>query len=264
MTHRHIDAQVATGLLLVAGLAAMFAPPPTLATLYTFENLVTGTLSNQDNWVTLQPANPARIQVTAPGGTGNGSTKVAADLDAGANQHNRVNNANYAFPTIATGRNAVFQADLRVLLATSSTAGFSLYNSAGGGLPFQLYTQGGTRQFEFDNVSSPQVLASFPARIVDGDWLSVRLEADMPGNRASIYYKDLSLGDSSFTPISGMQNITFLNGGSAPGTWNAMFLNLINQGQLDNLLVESVPEPSVLFLLGSGALLLWRRVRRQP
>jgi PEP-CTERM motif len=249
----------ASCLLLVAAMATMLSPQPVSATIsiYTFDDLNAGNLAGQDNWVSTYLGIGGLNQVAAPSGIGNASTYDAANPSpSGINFVERVNDGNFSFPVLSA-RFAVFQADLRATDA-GSFEGFYL-SQAGGGLGFKIGTGGG--QFEFDRASG-YTLASFGG-VGLLDWLTVRVEADLVANTASVFYKDLTTIDTSFTPVSGMQNMLFRNGGPAPSLWNNMGLDLRQFGQADNLLVESVPEPSVLFLLGSGALLIWRRVRRQ-
>ena len=242
----------------VAVLAPTSASASTTETDYTFENLSqTGTLSGQDNWQTLTSASAT---VTTPGGSGDPSANAASS--GPRDPLERTNDGNFAFPTIPATGPAVFQADLRLTgTDVNSQSGFGLAEF-GVGVGFRYYTYG-TRQFDFLRNDNSHVLVSFPSRIGTDDWLRLQLAVDMGANTASMFYEDLTLGDTSFSPIAGMQNMTFRSGGVGgtplPATWNAMWLD-IAQGQADNLVV-AIPEPASLGLLAAGGMMLLRRRR---
>jgi hypothetical protein len=87
-----------------------------------------------------------------------------------------------------------------------------------------------------------------------GDWIRLRLVMDFTANGGhglgSVYYQNLSAGDTMLQPLAGLQDINLgldLNAtdGSNPALWNAMWLHMEGAtNQLDNIvLARNTPPP---------------------
>jgi hypothetical protein len=110
-------------------------------------------------------------------------------------------------------------------------------------------------------------IADVAPEVQQGDWLRMRLEIDLAANGgnglANAFYKDLTLGQGSFTPIPGLQNKSAnLLGQPAANKyfWDRMYLRggiNVEDNQIDNLevgLVANVPEPASVLLIAMGAI----------
>ena len=100
-----------------------------------------------------------------------------------------------------------------------------------------------------------------------GDWLRMRLEIDLAANGgnglANAFYKDLTLGQTDFTPIPGIQNKSAnLLGQPAANKyfWDRMYLRggiNVEENTIDNLevgLISVIPEPASMLLVAMGAI----------
>jgi hypothetical protein len=274
-------------MLAVAALAV-----PAQASLYTFENLNLGAdLVGQDNWTyltgTTSPSNQAKVLV----GTGFNTSKVASPF-SGDMQLGRENNGSFSIPTFTGTEKIYYQADFQygtqlnvMTLVKDTESPAYVVDSFAPWIGFSATGSGPTFAMNFNYRSfgtapPPQLhipVASVAPEIQTGDWVTLRLELDLPGNggngTASAFYKDLTLGQTSFTPIPGIQNLSGnLSGYAAPVrySWDEMFIRGgISNGNncFDNIEVNAIiPEPSSMLLIAIGAIGLagcGRRNRRK-
>ena len=103
------------------------------------------------------------------------------------------------------------------------------------------------------------------------DWYRLQLRLDFTaGNGAgvgSLYYKNLTDGDTSFHTVSGMINrplgLSRLHPDAQPATWNAMWLHLLSNGNSVPTADNLVPNLNGIRIteivrVGSDAVLHWR------
>ena len=168
----------------------------------------------------------------------------------------RVNNGSWSFPTF-DGPQGFIQADFGIPYwgqhfglaydenGDNKPLWKSQYNELGvwiltaGINGVWVRSQGGT------NVNVPL------ANIGGGGWVRLRLEIDLEANSGrgsgDLYYQNLSNGDTSLQPVSGMQGIDLgFDPGATnalnPAKWNAMFNHVEGAaGHLDNILIGAVP-----------------------
>lgn len=257
-------------------LAAVALSLPAQASLYTFENLTAGGfLIGQDNWIhaTGATSGPEALVLV---GTGSDTSKVAAPF-TGNVQIERPNDANFSIPTFTGTEKIAIEADFQLGTALN-------WYALGNGVPltsmspiigFQNTGSGATfaMNFSFRKAFNGAVtnipVASVAPEILTGDWVRIREEVDLAANggdgSGSVFYKDLTLGQTSFTPVPGEQNLPagLLSNTGGAYFWNAMFLrggpSLLNNNW-DNLSVEflgpGVPEPATLGLIAIGMISL--------
>ncbi|MDP3851797.1 MAG: PEP-CTERM sorting domain-containing protein [Luteolibacter sp.] len=108
--------------------------------------------------------------------------------------------------------------------------------------------------------------------------ITLQLVMDFTANSGagsgSVYFKNLTLGDTSFTAVDGLQNINlglnYLDSTATPSDWNQVAFRTSNSGDgfahsIDNLLVtgSAIPEPSTIGLFAlCGWMFGFRRSRR--
>jgi hypothetical protein len=272
------------GLVLVA--AASQSPA---ATIYDFEGLNSGQdLIGQDGWVIKSTSWTGDIDVAS--GSGVNTSQVARGSGTVSGGALRVNDASYSFPSFQGNETNVFmQADVRLGTSSIRTAMFGLGHDVNGddyigtgppelgprfGVGYQDY---GTDSFVVraaDNTITTRSIATANGGASAGsstDWFQVRLlmdfTADAGDGSGSLFYRNLTAGDTSFSPVTGLQNVD-LNLASTetdPTTWDTLYIRLHDGSQIDNLDPTSVPEPSSMLLVASGAaaFLLSRVLRRK-
>jgi len=267
----------------VVMLAVVALAMPTQASLYTFENLTAGAdLIGQDNWVYANnPTNPGANATSHKVlfGAGFNTSKVSSPFTGDATVA-RQNDANFSIPTFTGTEKVYYQADLQygtqqnnimILNITPSPVAFNAlapwigfaptgsgptfamnfnFRAFGAGAPAQLFIPVG--------VVAPQIQT--------GDWVTIRMELDLPANggngNASAFYKDLTLGEMSFTPIPGIQNqsgnlMAFPAGPRYIWEWMYMRGGISNGNNcFDNFEVGIIPEPSSMFLALIGLISL--------
>lgn len=224
-----------------------------------------GVLSGQDNWSSL---GGSAFIVT--NGTGfNTSQVVGTGGSAGSNFAGRINDGSFTFGSL-TG-------------VTSLTLGFDTryVNGGTGGVSNQAHfylnsspvasTQSAFFGLEGNNLTINNSAFALPGSLNFDDWISLRLVMDLTANggdgSGSLYYKNLTDGDTSYSAVAGLQGINLnLDPLQDPLQWNRMMLRTgsYEGNKIDNLYIETssaVPEPSraLLAMLGLCGLILRRR-----
>lgn len=271
--------------------AALTAPALAANFLYDFDALTTGGLIAQDGWYSPRSywGNPTIVSSTAPSGTsnmiqetgtGSGGYAAARALPTGTFYSGTETAAVFQYDAQATrfySGNTMWlggNGDHQVLgddwSGAQAKLGPSLgfYNSTAGVYTFRLGTKA---------ASGGWTILSYVSTVPLGDWVSIQLIMDFTANAGagsgSLFFKDLTTGETSFTAAPGLQNINLgltvgagLAAGYTPDKWNQIGFDFapVNTypAKLDNLLVSStIPEPSALPLLALGGLMLGRRRR---
>ncbi len=261
---------VYAGLVLLAGGAATLSAAVT----YTFESLASGSLVGQDNWS--MPVGNTSPQVG--NGAGADQTKVAMYGGAGVLPAWRPNDGAFSFGVFSnTATTAYLEFDAREadLVANSTERFYVFYQNSNGVYSTSPWIGLNGGSFEVRGANGGSVTTVPVAAGIDvGDWVRLRLVMDFTdtsGGRSGsmdAYYVNLTDNQSSYTPISGLQDINMqLNRNqSLPSTWNALAIRFdVSSGsgrQVDNLTVN-VPEPEVPLLGLVGVACGWlRRSRR--
>jgi PEP-CTERM motif-containing protein len=256
------------------------AMPAQSAPIYTFENLAAGgNLIGQDNWVHANTLATSSPEFKVLLGSGSDTSKVATALVPQNAQVARQNDANFSIPTFTSTAKIYLEADFEV---GNGLAAFGLIQAPGGNSfsatsPWMAVTSTTsgtpaitTHLFNFRPSFVPgggaqiQVqMATAAPEIQTNDWIRLRMELDLTGQSgngsAGIFYKDLTLGQTSFTPIAGMQGMNagiLANSAANKYLWDSLFLRAsITDGtnSIDNLEVgiisAGVPEPASIGLL---------------
>ena len=257
--------------------AAFTVPAQAMDFPYDFNSLSTGTLTGQDGWYITRAYwnNAIIVSDTAPGGTSNmvqqtvGGVTGARALPTGTYffgnetaavlQYDVKATRGYSSDQVWLGGNgtqthlgddfAGAQAQLGPML------GF--YNSAGGVYNFRL----GSKNTAADaGTDGGWIMHDQASSVPLGHWITLKLVMDFTANggagSGSVFYKDLTNGDSGFTAVSSLQNINLglNNGGMAtgyiPGVWNQIGFDMnpvdTYAESMDNLFVsdgKSGPPP---------------------
>jgi hypothetical protein len=301
----------ATGAIVGALCAAEAAHAGTMYT-YDYDTMNIGFLKGQDNWTQWQPAGTTQFNQTVSYGTGINTTKVSGTSAGTASGNDksgimcRLNDANYSFTSYAgTETNATLQFDCTYQAGTSSTVylGGPRFGVAGDtnasnsidltsewGPLFGMWRQGsglGTDLYFYvrragagaNLWSTSAVKNILGSDAVSGDWLRLQLVANFTANggsgSATLYWEDLTRGDSSFTAVAGLTNINLglTSSIAAPSKWNALLTRLDSTSEdngvaFDNLdpnVNAPVPEPSMsaLMIVAAGlAVCAWRKRKR--
>ena len=269
----------------VTGIAAIPTVVPAAMTTYDFESLTTGTnLLGLDNWTNISKNGTSQGWVETGWGGGN-TTKVAGltGEDTGYHYLARVNDGNFSFPAFSdTETAAVIEFDFRDVNGTGIEYLFGLGYDNGNGLIDNFNERAfliGVNQSN-GRVYYPGHLAggtsldqTFINRTVGpgytgdlNDWYTLRLVADFAANTGTLYWKNLTQNNPTFTQI-GSTITSLLSGGSyvyTPSQWNTVIMGMPGNGnsQVDNLRIgteEPIPEPASLALLAASGMLVLRR-----
>ena len=264
----------AKGIRIVFAVALCLTARPLLAQSYDFENLALGTMDGQDGWVDFA----STPSPTILHGGGVNTTQVAA-ATGGSSPYAR---------SRARGIASTVQTDSRMEMD-------AMLGSAGGSLVvFGVAPASNEDPFAFGLETTAQPGFFFFRRssmfagnnnlyipgASSSDWYRLRVEVDYAANggngSANVFEKDLTLGDTVFTPIIGMQNLNLgLTASNLANNqiadWTQFEIRVDGSGQIDNLLssalVTPVPEPgAVAMLCGmgiTGSLFTLRRCQRR-
>lgn len=75
------------------------------------------------------------------------------------------------------------------------------------------------------------------------DWYQIRLEIDFASDTGCLFYKNLTVGQTEFTPVMGLQNVPLnlqsMGSGSKYSDWDTIYLRANGGGQIDNIRVAS-------------------------
>lgn len=205
---------------------------------YDFESLTPGGLAGQDSWVIFGGSDSTVIT-----GSGVNPTKTAT---AGATSlMARPNDANFTFLAFSGAEtDARMQFDMRLdnvgvtmALGSETALGpfFGITSIGPSGSQFYIREAGmGTEHG-----------ASLAGAVSPGEWVRFQLRANLTANSGngagSLYYQNLSRGETAFTPVAGLQNVG-LNLSVAPAaTWSGVGFRIDNAGmpagniQIDNM-----------------------------
>jgi hypothetical protein len=226
-------------------------------------------------------------------GTGFNTSQVIGRTGSLANREvygGRVNDANFNFNIDFNSEQYVFQYDVRWGSVVYAALGVDQLGAGGNNVitdsagqersTYLLYTTGSG----IGSFSSPGATSTgLPATLNAGDWVTVRMVIDWKRNfyanisglpyyngEGDVYYKNLTDGETTFTPVANMQN---LNLGNSTGNWSYYarqnpnyqgFALRVDAGQMDNLAVDNLPEPaSAAMLIAAASAVLGRRRKQR-
>ena len=258
----------------------VLALPAHAAPIYTFENLIAGAnLIGQDNWVHANTLSTNSPEFKILFGSGSDTSKVATALVPQNAQAARQSDANFSIPTFTSLATIYLEADFQV---GNGLAAFGLIQAPGGNSfsatsPWMAVTSATsgtpavtTHQFNFrpsfvpgGGLQTNVQMGTAAPEIQTNDWIRLRMELDLTGQSgngsANMFYKDLTLGQTSFTPIAGLQGMNagiLANSAANKYFWDSLFLRAsISDGtnSIDNLEVgiisAGVPEPASIGML---------------
>jgi hypothetical protein len=261
MTAKHRPFLLLGALLVAGGLGITVSQ----ASVYDFENLVNGVLEGRDGWV---EAPGSGVVVIRQDDTLVNGTQVAQPdvgvLSGTPGDVTRVNDDGFRFsPFFGTESQVVLEADLTAEAATGFALGADLNSdgvlaAADGelGPTFGALRndQAGVEQF---GILAANLSAVYLAPLNSGErtgneddhWYRMQLRMDLTANggsgSGSLYYMNLTNGDTTFQPVSELQNVDLLLGAMAPeagpASWNAMRIVMQFEGSqsiphMDNLM----------------------------
>lgn len=260
-------------------LLTVFCVPVADAAVYTFDNLNTGPLVGQDNWMTVNANNSSYVVKT---GTGSDTTKVAGnpgtDNGSGFDVHinGRTNDANFSFGNLtgATGLTLAFDVQVQNNGGQDQFINFGLAAADfSHGSPGFAYRQsfGGTPTWGLGS-SAGGTSGSFGQSFTTGDWLRLQFVMDFTANGGqgfgNLYYTDLTQSGSQQLLAS---NFNLGNPSVNTSFWNTMWSrsDFDSSVVFDNLTVIptfAIPEVSSAWVATAcalliGAHLVWRRRR---
>ena len=268
------------------GAAFALFPRSLLAVTYTFDNLSTGTLAGQDNWMTLDSNNTSDL-VTI--GTGFDTTKVARNPgttgpagSADVHINDRQNNANFSFGNLSGFSTVTMSFDTQVQnnasedqyiqfsLGMTTNANYGspaiAYRQSFGGTPIWRLLSGGYT----GGPAGTQASGNLPGGINQNDWIRLTLIMNMTANGGTgsgdYYVTDLTQGGVPQLLTSNYN----LNLDPSPtptinvGNWDTMSTrsDFASSVVLDNLTVTPSPEPGTVALAIPGLALLFARRNR--
>jgi len=250
---------------------------------YDFESLSPGLLVGQDGWQAGH-GSPSQIEVMDVAHPSNTSRVAGMDVVNMVGIYaTRISDAAFAVPAFSSSdTHVVVQFDCRVNWSAgpNSVAAFGLWHDLNGnGLLDQFGEMGPAFGYNYNRNIPPSleiraggegtpVRQDISSLVSPGDWLRVRMTADLTANggagTGSLAYMNLSAGETAFTDLPDLQDVDLnLSAGPAPETWDALCIRLDTLYPLvgvDNL-VPRVPEPLTLGLLVVGGLAPRRRRR---
>jgi hypothetical protein len=265
---------------LCAALWVVICPVLPAADVYDFESLADGSpLAGQDQWTIEPSGGTASVITDAP--PAENTTKVArhdlGPVPMAPAVLTRINNATFNYlPFVGNETMAVIQFEatgeyVAVLALGRDVNGDGLLREedTATGEPGEVGPSFGVfdRNFlvqEADGGTS--YTDNFNAGGGDGnsgnDWYRIQLRMDFTANGGdgigSLYFKNLSQGDTTFHSVSGTRNVplglTRLPAAAGPARWNAMRITLLSNG-------NSVPR--IDNIIPNGTTIRWTEVRRE-
>ncbi|MDH3647537.1 MAG: PKD domain-containing protein [Gammaproteobacteria bacterium] len=203
-------------------------PAPSSQVTYDFEDLSPGALVGQDNWSVFSGAS---LQVGV--GSGSNLTQVAANpgSSSGLNLMIRTNDGSFSLPAFSGLENDVFfEVDLQVDRTATQVMIFYVQGATNTAKISPWIGVNAAQKFTFRQATgATQTVVSIPASIDAGDWVRLRLEMDFTANAGAgigdVSYRNLTDGDTAFTPVAGLQNLDLLLSPNAdPAAWDRMVL----------------------------------------
>ncbi|MCC6821290.1 MAG: hypothetical protein IT579_11215 [Verrucomicrobia subdivision 3 bacterium] len=270
------DTPVAASLL-VAALLSVQTPPAQAVEVYTFESLtLSSAIDGQDRWRDQIGQGQAGVVLDA---SGNGTKVVYYHKTALFVEPaflTRTYDASFDFVSFSgTESNAIIQFD-----ATGEhVAMFALGRDLNGdgllritqgefGPAFGVYAHNFRIQ-EADQGAATD--AAFESGNGASDWYRIQLHVDFTAasgeGTGSLYYLNLSDGDTTFQAVAGLQDrslgLSRLHSEARPARWNAMWLDLLQEGfnapRADNLIPNlNGIRITELVRVGSDVVLHWR------
>ncbi|MDP3850402.1 MAG: RICIN domain-containing protein [Luteolibacter sp.] len=233
---------------LCAGLVCCLAPATLSAApvSYGFDSLNNGALVGQNGWYADSAQSPVTSTAAATG-TGLNTTRI---ITSGASYSDRAIR-NFGAPFYSgTETKALLQFDYRVgsewtmgqfalggssdvnlVLNGNNTAAFSprislTRNDAGTGIKFSLFPKSGAGWGTA--VSNSIVFA--PGVISIGDWLQVQLLMNFTTGTGTLFYRNLTLAQTAFTPLFWNANLGLNGASSSPSQWNQAWMRIDRPG----------------------------------
>lgn len=228
---------------------------------YTFEALTTSAfLDDQDGWDD-QPGQ-GQAWVTMDANIVNG-TKVAAHVQTTAISESaylsRENDLSYSFPALSSSQTTLLmQFDLTGDYLAQFGLGHDINSNdvlesdpMGDGSGSELGPVFGIDDHRFVIQQAglgTKTYADFGSGNAGADWYRLKLQVDLAANggdgAGTLYYMNLSQGDTGFKAVSGLANVnlglTAMHPDALPDEWNRMWLHLLTGGgnspSVDNLM----------------------------
>ncbi|MEA3278964.1 MAG: hypothetical protein U9Q81_27460 [Pseudomonadota bacterium] len=257
--------QGALGAFLMGGLLAFGGAN---AGLYDFEELSLISLNGQDGWLSEPSLGEALIQVDGTLANGTQVARPNLGVATGFPAHlSRVNNGSFGFsPFFGTETQAVIQFDAN----GEAMAGFALGRDVDGdGIlrrsgevgpvfgtvrdPVQGVEQFGILAADQSSYHVTPLTAGDRCCNAATDWYRLQLRMDLTANGGAgsggLYYMNLTTGDTSFKPVTELQNINLrldaMHPEAGPQAWNAMWMVMLADGKqhlpaVDNLVPRSL------------------------
>jgi len=235
----------------VIGLLVLASAPSQAQVLvnYTFESLTNGALVGQDGWTAGGTTSP----VIANGPVGSvDTTKVAAN--ATTTGVAVAKKTFFGAGSLSSSSIVTLQVDVSRAPGGSNISGFGIGSSSGMSAYFGI--AGNTFIIRNEAYGATFNATNLTANI--GDWYTVQSVWDLSTGTGSLFVKNLTAGQTSFTQLTfGAQSTVTLGLTTAVDTWTTAYVRLAESGAsasyLDNISAVAVPEPATIsLLLGLG------------
>ncbi|MBN8712126.1 MAG: hypothetical protein J0I10_22355 [Verrucomicrobia bacterium] len=249
--------------------SAVFLTVPTkAATLvnYNFDSLTPGSINGQDGWTSANNAQVATTPIVGPGGTyglSNGTVASGAVVSkknffsAGSLSSSDTVTLTFQAYQDTSGSVELFG----IGLASTDAAHFGIWNGT-----LFLRERGFGTAYNAKNASGNDIL------FTNDSWYSIQSVWNLSTGTATLFYKNLTAGDVSYTQafFNAAQTQASVSIGSVAdvSSWTSGWVRTgttaVGIGYLDNLSAVSVPEPNALVLgmIGLGVLVVRAQRRR--
>ncbi len=243
----------------VIGLSLLMGAPCAQAQVlvnYSFESLVSGALIGQDGWAAGGTVSP--VIANGPAGSVD-TTKVAANATSAGTAVAK--KTFFAANTLSTSSVVTLQFDVSRAAGGSNINGFGIGSSSVMATYFGI--TGSTFIIRDEAYGTTFSATNLTANI--GDWYTVQSVWDLSTGTGSLFVKNLTAGQTSFTQLTfGAQSTVTLGLTTAVNTWTTGYVRLADSsssaGYIDNLSAVTVPEPAtVSLLLGVGLFVILLR-----